>query len=158
MTRDKPPVGSTSQATGMRFRPHGRVDMWMESDVLHYESTGPFNAEVFDCLAVTQRDFLLSLTIDGPWASICTLRNSAMTTPDGIERYTELMQRPKPAYLEPVATAFVVGPEIEGGRIMRPHFERIFHLIQRPFRVFDTLEEAQEWVHSMIQASRREGG
>lgn len=158
MTRDKPPVGSTTQAPGTRFRPHGRVDMWMENDVLQYESTGPFNAEVFDCLAVTQRDFLLSLSIDGPWASICTLRNSAMTTPEGIQRYTELMQSPKPSHLEPVATAFVVGPEIEGGKIMSPHFERVFRLIQRPFRVCATMEEAQQWVHGMIQASRRAGG
>lgn len=158
MTRDKPIVGSTTQVAGTRFRPHGRVDMWMENDVLHYESTGPFNAEVFECLAVTQRDFLLSLPLNGPWASICTLRNSAITTPDGIQRYTELMQSPKPPALEPVATAFVVGPEVEGGRIMATHFVRIYTLIQRPFRIFDTMEEAQQWVHSMIQASRNADG
>ena len=158
MTRDAPLMGSTTLIGGTRFRPHGRVDMWMENDVLQYESTGPFNAEVFDCRAVTQRDFLQSLTITGPWASICTLRNSAMTTPDGIQRYTELMQSPKPAHLEPVATAFVVAPEIEGGRIMAPHFERVFRLIQRPFRICTTMAEAQEWVHTRIQASRRTAG
>jgi len=157
MTRDQPPVGSTSQAPGTRFRPHGRVDMWLEDDILQYVSTGPFNAEVFDCLAVTQRDFLLSLSIEGPWASICTLRTSAMTTPDGIQRYTELMQSPKPRHLEPVATAFVVGPEIEGGKIMAPHFERVFRSIQRPFRICTTMEEAREWARGMIEASRHAG-
>lgn len=158
MTRDKPPVGSTTQVAGARFRPHGRVDMWMEDDVLQYEATGPFNAEVVDCLAITQRDYLLSLVIDGPWASIGILRNSAMMTPDGIQRYSELMQSPKPAHLEPVATAFVVGPEIEGGKIMTPHFERIYRLIQRPFRIVNTMEEAQQWVRSMVRARRSEGG
>lgn len=158
MTRDKPPVGSTTQVPGARFRPHGRVDMWMEDDVLQYEATGPFNAEVFDCLAITQRDYLLSLSIDGPWASVCTMRSSAMMTPDGIQRYSELMQSPKPAHLEPVATAFVVGPEIEGGKIMTPHFERIYRLIQRPFRIVNTMEEAQQWVRSMVRARRSEGG
>lgn len=158
MTRDKPPVGSTTQVAGARFRPHGRVDMWMEDDVLQYEATGPFNAEVVDCLAITQRDYLLSLVIDGPWASIGILRNSAMMTPDGIQRYSELMQSPKPAHLEPVATAFVVGPEIEGGKIMTPHFERIYRLIQRPFRIVNTMEEAQQWVRSMVRSRRSEGG
>lgn len=158
MKRDKPPVGSTTQVPGARFRPHGRVDMWMEDDVLQYEATGPFNVEVVDCLAITQRDYLLSLTIEGPWASIGILRNSAMMTPEGLQRYTELMQSAKPEHLEPVATAFVLGPEIEGGRIMRPHFERIYALIQRPFRIVDTMEEAQQWVRSMVQAHRRDGG
>jgi len=158
MTRDAPLVGSTTLIGGTRFRPHGRVDMWMENDVLLYEATGPFNAEVFDCLAVAQMDFLGTLTIAVPWASICTLRNSAMCTPDGIQRYTELMQRPKPAHLEAMATAFVIGPEIEGGKIMQPHFERVYTLIRRPFKICSTMEEAQAWVHAQIQASRAGGG
>lgn len=159
MTRPTPSVSSTAQVDATRFRPHGRVDMWMENGVLQYEATGPFNAEVFDCMAVTQMEFLVSLPpISGPWASICTLRNSAMFTPDAIQRYTELMQSPKPANLEPVATAFVVGPEVEGGKIMAPHFERVYNLIQRPFRIFATKDEAQVWVHGMIQDSRRLGG
>lgn len=158
MTGDKPTVGSTTQVTGTHFRAHGRVDMWMENDVLFYEATGPFNAEVFDCLAVAQRDYLLSQPLNGPWASICTLRSSAMGTPDGIQRYTELMQSPRPPALEPVATAFVIGPDIEGGRIMAAHFVRIYTMIQRPFRICETMEEAQQWASAMIQASRGAGG
>lgn len=158
MTRDKPIVGSTTQVTGTHFRPHGRVDIWMENEVLLYEATGPFNAEVFDCLAVAQRDYLLSLPLNGPWASMCILRNSAMATPDGVQRYTELMQSPKPPNLEPVATAFVIGPEIEGGRIMAGHFTRVYTLIKRPFRICETKEEAQQWLDSVLQASRTQGG
>jgi len=127
--------------------------MWMENDVLQYEATGPFNEEVFDLLAVAQLGFLKTLTLDNPWASICTLRNSAMTTPGGIQRYTEIMQSPKPPSFVPVATAFVVGPEIEGAKIMAPHFERVYKLINRPFQIFETMAQAQQWVHAMIQAS-----
>ena len=42
----------------------------------------------------------------------------------------------------PVATAFVVGPAIEGGKIMSPHFDRIYQSIDRPFKTFATMEEA----------------
>ena len=151
MTRPTPSVISTTQVDATRFRPHGRVDMWMENGVLQYEATGPFNAEVFDCMAVAQMEFLLALPpILGPWASICTLRNSAMCPREAIQRYTQLMQSPKPANLEPVATAFVMGPEVEGGKIMAPHFERVYTLIQRPFRICTTMEEAQAWVHSLM--------
>ena len=151
MTRPTPSVISTTQVDATRFRPHGRVDMWMENGVLQYEATGPFNAEVFDCMAVAQMEFLLALPpILGPWASICTLRNSAMCPREAIQRYTQLMQSLKPANLEPVATAFVMGPEVEGGKIMAPHFERVYTLIQRPFRICTTMEEAQAWVHSLM--------
>lgn len=155
MTIDKPLIGSTTQVNAARFNPHGRVDLWMENDVLQYESTGPFNEEVFDCLAVAQIDFLKDMAPTGPWASICTLRHSAMCTPGAIDRYTQLMQSPKPAAFLPVATAFVVGPEIEGGKIMAPHFRRIYSLIDRPFQIFETMAEAWDWVHSMIEASRQ---
>jgi len=154
LTNDKPLLGSTTTVTGTRFRAHGRVDMWMEDDVLHYEATGPFNEEVFDLLAVAQLGFLKTLALDAPWASICSLRHSAMSTPGGIQRYTEIMRSPKPPSFVPVATAFVVGPEIEGAKIMAPHFERVYKLINRPFQIFETMAQAQQWVHAMIQASR----
>ena len=154
MATDKSLVESTTRVTGTRFRAHGRVDMWMQDDALHYEATGPFNEEVFDLLAVAQLNFLMTLTLDSPWASICTLRHSAMSTPGGIQRYTEIMRSAKPPTFEPVATAFVVGTEIEGGRIMAPHFERVYALINRPFRIFESLTQAQEGTHAMIQTSR----
>lgn len=157
MTTDKTLMGSTTLVPGTRFRAHGRVDMWMEDGTLYYEATGPFNAEVFDQLAVAQTEFLKTLTISEPWASICTIKHSAMTTPDGIRRYTELMQSPKPPQFIPVATAFVVGPTVEGGKIMAPHFDRIYQSIDRPFKTFATLDEAQNWTRSMIAASRPPG-
>lgn len=154
MTIGKPQVGSTADVVAPGFKPHGRVDMWMENDVLQYEATGPFNAEVFDRLAVAQGNFLKSLTFTGPWASICTVRQSAMATPEAIQRYTDLMQRPKPQSFEPLATAFVVGEEVEGAKIMAPHFERVYSLINRPFKIFQTMEQAKQWVCPMIAASR----
>ena len=153
MTSDKSLMGSTTQVTATRFRAHGRVDMWMEDHTLYYEATGPFNEEVFDLLAVAQTGFLKTLDLSNPWASICTIRHSAMSTPGGIQRYTKLMQSPKPAQFVPVATAFVVGPEIEGGRIMSPHFARIYASIKRPFQTFETLAQAQSWTQSMIAAA-----
>lgn len=126
----------------------------MDGNVLHYEATGPFNAEVFDLLAVAQLEFLQSLTLTGPWASICTVRGSAMVTPEGLERYTELMQRPKPDHFEPVATAFVIGPEVEGGRIMASYFEGIYRLIRRPLTIVATMDDAQNWVQAKIAQGR----
>lgn len=151
---DKSLMASTSHIAETRFKAHGRIDMWMQDDLLYYTATGPFNEEVFDQLAVAQTEFLNTLTISGPWGSVVTLRNSAMSTPDGIACYTQLMQRPRPPPLEAVATAFVIAPEIEGGRLMTAHFNSIYASINRPFRTFAALAPAEVWVQSMVAAAR----
>jgi hypothetical protein len=145
---------STSEIKTTHFAPHGLVEISMDENLLRYEATGPFNQEVFDCLAVAQMNFLEALQPSGPWASICTVLQSAIATPDGIRRYTELMQTAKPPAFTPVATAFVMAPEVEGRTIMNPHFARIYNSIGRPFKMFGTKAEAQSWALSMIEASR----
>jgi hypothetical protein len=151
---DKPLMASTTLMVEMGFKAHGRIDMCMQNDLLHYTATGPFNEEVFDLLAVAQSEFLNTLTISRPWGSVVTLCNSAMSTPGGIVRYTELMKRPKPPDLEAVATAFVIAPEVEGGRLMTTHFASIYASINRPFKTFAALAPAEAWVQSMVAAAR----
>ena len=77
-----------------------------------------------------------------------------MSTPGGIKRYTELMQSTKPPELVPVATAFVIDPEVEGGRLMTAHFTNIYASINRPFKAFETLDQAQAWVQSIVLNAR----
>jgi hypothetical protein len=154
MKRNEELTLSTAQITATAFRQHGRVDMLMKDDVLYYEATGPFNEELFDALALAQKSFLQKADIAGPWASICVLVDSALTSPGGVARYLEIMRTPKPPQFTPVATAFVIGPEIDGGAVMAPHFVRVFEAIGRPMRVFSKLEEAQRWTAAMLQADR----
>lgn len=149
MTSDTSPKSSTTQVKVTPFAPHGQVDMWMDGDLLHYESTGPFNKELADCLAVAQSNFLQALQPSGPWVSICTVRKSALATPDGLQRYAELIRQAPPQFT-PVATAYVIGPEVEGGQFMAPHFAKIFADASRPFQTFATMAEAQRWARAMI--------
>jgi hypothetical protein len=145
--------GSTDQVTATAFRPHGRIDIWMEQDVLYYEATGPFNEELFVCLAVAQKNFLNDLQPTGPWASIGIFVSNALTTPEGIARYTQIMQTPRTPALTPVATAFVIGAEVVGGSIMAPHLKKLFAAIERPMRICTNLGDAQQWVHAMLAPS-----
>jgi len=141
---------STRQVPTGQFKAHGQVDIQMEGDLLHYIATGPFNKELVDCLAVAQLNFLQTAQPTGAWVSICTMRESAVTSPEGLARYNEIMRTPKPAGLTPVATAFVVGPEVEGGKLMAPHYAKIYADIGRPFQTFATMAEAQLWAQAMI--------
>lgn len=141
---------STSQVPTGQFKAHGQVDIRMEGDLLHYVATGPFNKELVDCLAIAQLTFLQTAQPAGHWVSICTMRKSAVTSPEGLARYGDIMRTPKPAGLTPVATAFVIGPEVEGGKLMTPHYAKIYADIGRPFQTFSTMAEAQTWAQDMM--------
>ena len=145
---------STKEVAVTGFAPHGVIEIFMEGDVLHYECTGPFNREAFDAMAVAQMAFLVNLKHPGPWASIAIGRESVMSSPDGIQRYSELMHTKLPPELSAVATAFVIGPDVEGGAIMGPYFAKIYAEIGRPFKLFTTLGEAMQWAQSIVDASR----
>ena len=150
---DAPPTKrSTADLQVSQFHAHGVVDIWQDGSLIHYRATGPFNAELIDLLAIAQRDFLLAAKPSGAWGRICTVVGSAMTSPDAIARYTALMAAPKPPHMVPAVTAFVVGPEVEGNRIMATHYRRIFQEIGRPFQIFETLEEATAWVSSYLSS------
>ncbi len=150
MAASAPPRSSTSKVKISQFAPHGQVDMWMDGKVLHYEAMGPFNRELVDCLAVAQTNFLQNLTPQGPWASICTIKGSAMATPDSLQRYDELMRTAKGPGLSPAATAFVMAPGVEGAKIMAIHFAKIFAGIGRPFQAFENMAEAEHWAMGIV--------
>lgn len=143
---------STTEVNALPFTAHGKVDIWAEDDLHLYEATGPFNKELVDGLALAQAGFLQQLQPAAPWVSICIVRSSALSTPEGMQRYGELI-RQAPAHLTPVATAFVIGPDIEGGRLMAPRFTRIFEEAGRPFATFETLDEARRWARSRLAAA-----
>jgi len=151
MPTSRPPKRSTSQVKTSQFTPHGVVDLWMDGQLMHYEATGPFNTELVDCLAIAQRDYLLATRPQGAWVSVCTVVGNAMSSPDGIARYAEIMAAPKPDNMIPVATAFVIAPDVEGGRIMAPLFTKIYADIGRPFQIFESMAAAQVWAAAMLK-------
>jgi hypothetical protein len=154
MANEKLNKVSTTDVAVTGFAPHGVMEIFMEGDVLHYECTGPFNREAFDAMAVAQMAFLMNLKHPGPWASIAISRESVMVSLDGLERYAELMRTKLPPELTAVATAFVIGPEVEGGSIMGPHFAKIYAEIGRPFKIFPTFDAAVQWAQAIVDASR----
>lgn len=141
---------STRSIVASGFAPHGHIDIWREGDLLIYEATGPFNVELVSALAVAQQEVMQSMNTTRPWASIGSLKKSALMSLDALARYADIMRAPKPEGWTPVATAFVIGPEVEGGNIMAPHFSKIYADIGRPMQVFQSLHEAMLWSNACI--------
>lgn len=146
----KSPVLHTSQFQSTAFSPHGEVALWFEDQILYYDVTGPLNTEVIECLALAQAEFLQQIEPQGPWGSIAVCKISAVMGPDCLARYGAMMATPKPTGKTPVATAFVMGPDVDGYRLMAPLFAKIYAGIQRPFRAVETLEEARQWLFAQI--------
>lgn len=144
---------STQDVTSSRFQPHGLVEITFEGDILLYECRGPFNKELVESLAVAQLEILQAANHHGPWVSICLMRNSAVGSPEAFARYSELMHTAKPAQFIPIATAFSVAPEVEGGRLMMPRYAAIYTDIGRPFKIFEQLDEATAWARALIAAA-----
>lgn len=157
MSSAPPAKLSTSDIKTQQFNAHGVVDIWKDGDLIHYQATGPFNAELIDLLAIAQRDFLLDARPTGAWVSIGTMLRSAMTSPEGIARYAAIMAAPKPDGMVPIATAFVMAPEVEGYLIMAAHYARIFKDIGRTFQIFKSLPEAEAWARGLLaEAAQRD--
>ncbi len=157
MNSSLPTKDSTGHIKATLFNPHGKVDMWLEDQQVHYQATGPFNRELVDCLEIAQLEFLQKTKPQGAWVSVCNVVDNAMSSPDGIARYGEIMAAPKPPGFTPIATAFVLAPDVEGARIMAPLFTRIYADINRPFRIFETMEQAQAWARSMLAEAEASG-
>lgn len=121
----------------------------MAEDIVYYEASGPFNRELIDALAATQKNFFEKITPPKVWASIGVLKGSVMMGLDALARYEEVLGAPKPTAFIPCATAFVFGPDVEGGSIITPHFRRIFSRLGRPMEIFQTTSEAVGWVHDI---------
>lgn len=153
MTREPQSKTSTSQVGSLPFTPHGKVDIWQEGDLHLYEATGPFNKELVDGLAIAQAEFLRDVQPTGPWASICIVRNSALGTPDGLQRYGELIRQAPPQFTA-VATAYVIDNTVEGGQLMAPLFTRVFAEAKRPFQIFATLDEARRWAQGLVDQAQ----
>lgn len=133
------------------FRPHGHVEFWADGQILFYEGAGPYNRELFDALGLAQFRYLAAHPFQGPWAIIGTFFNSVMASPEAMLRYREqamvMFSQPVGA---PVATAFVVTPNLEGAAIMTQQVARIYSDLGRPFRCFAEQADARRWVDSVL--------
>lgn len=155
MSHNVPIHTSTDDVVQSRFAPHGRVNMRFEDDILFYDATGPFNIELVESLAVAQKDILIAANPQGPWVSVSTMRGSMLASPDAFARYSEIMQTQRPAECTPLASAYVVAPDVEGRSLMLPKYEAIHIASGRVFQSFTQLDDALAWARSLIDAQTK---
>jgi hypothetical protein len=51
----------------------------------------------------------------------------------------------------PAAMAWIFPATIEGGAIMKSHYEKVFAAVAIPFKIFSEPESAESWVQEMLK-------
>lgn len=143
---------STNEVKASRFAPHGVVEISFVGDILLYTATGPFNKELVESLAVAQMEILTAAGHRNPWVSVTLMRNSLLASPEAFAQYSAMMHAAKPAHCRPLASAYVVAPDVEGRTLMLPKYAAIHTSCGRLFQSFDHLDEAMAWAQSLITA------
>jgi hypothetical protein len=143
---------STNEVKASRFAPHGLVEISFDGDILLYTATGPFNKELVESLAVAQAEILNAANHLGPWVSVSLMRNSLLASPEAFAQYADMMHTARSAQFTPLASAYVVAPDVEGRALMLPKYAAIHTSSGRLFKSFDQLDDALAWAHVLIDA------
>jgi hypothetical protein len=153
ISRDQP--FSTDGLGTPPFRPHGRADWRIDGAVLRAEVVGPFNRELAELLGPILQEAYSLLRAHGPSAEIVIVRGSAMAGPETLTALSGEMRNFVQSGVAPVATAFVIAPEVEGSLFMPALLVKSYAAAGWPAcQVFSTTEEAEAWMQGLLAAAR----
>jgi hypothetical protein len=142
---------NTDQFAAGQFRPHGRVDIWAEGNVMRLDAIGPFNKEVVIALGATWNSLFDDMPVHGPFANIITLRRSVVVSQEVLDAFGEFLHANNRAGRGASAVAFVVAPDVEGRSLMLPMFAATYAAAGREFAAFATDAEADVWVRAKLK-------
>lgn len=144
---------STDEFAAGPFRPHGRVEIWAEGNVVRLDAAGPFNKEAVIALGATWRSLFAELPRQGAFASITVVRNSVLISQEVLDALGAFLRSNTAAGQGAEAVAFVVAPDVEGRSMMLPMFAETYAAAGRNFAAFATEAEAEVWVRARLQES-----
>lgn len=146
---------STDGLGASPFRPHWRAEWRIDGAVLRTDVEGPFNRELAELIGPILNQAYTVLSAQGPSAEIVTVRVSALGGPDALSALSAELQKCVRMGVAPVATAFVMAPEVEGSAFMPERLIQSFALAGWPAcQVFTTAAGAEVWVQGQLIAAR----
>jgi hypothetical protein len=153
ISRDQP--FSTEGLGASLFRPHGRADWRIDGAVLRTDVVGPFNRELAELIGPILQQAYTLLHAQGPSAEIVTVRGSGLAGPEALTALSGVLRKFVQTGVAPVATAFVMAPEVEGSGFMPALLVQSFAAAGWPAcQVFATADEAEVWVQGLLAAAR----
>jgi hypothetical protein len=133
----------------MEFSQHGEFELSIDGRLLVVDVVGPWNLELIQNYTAQVAPLARQLASTGPWVLISVARRSVLFTPEAIEALRETAQRHS-AESRRVATAYVVGPTVEGYQVVNAIFEDIYRDVC-PMAIFETRAEAEGWAAEQLR-------
>ncbi|GGC70682.1 hypothetical protein [Undibacterium terreum] len=149
---EKALTGSTDDILIGAFRPHGRVDVRIENGIIYSDAYGPFNIELIHALVRIQRRLVAQGKLTGPLGEVIHIFSSALAGREVVDVLTQAMDRANLEGRGRVGAAFLIGPEVEGISIMLPAILACYAKVGVPSRVFERLEDAENWIRGLLDA------
>jgi hemerythrin-like metal-binding protein len=135
------------------LRAQGEIDYRIEGRILKTAATGPFSNELIAAIPAAISALITRLAQQGKWGQIVTFQRNALAEPSAIADFAaSLKARYQNPETNPV-TALVFGPDVVGGQLMAPRFQKCYEDAGVQSRIFEDRAAALFWVASRIQQS-----
>jgi len=142
-------------ATSDNFPPavlwaHGTGDVRNEGNIVIYQAYGPFNLEFVQAMSSLRASIQSELVALGAWGEIIVINDSAYATMDALTAYTKHLEGVNRLDIKSSYTAFVIGPEVEGRKLMAPLLVNCYAALDRTPPVFECLHDARRWIEGKL--------
>lgn len=139
---------STDDVPHNQFKPHGRAKVSVEEGYLVvFRAEGPFNSEFLEALQeiepVALNDFK---SANQKWIELVVFEKDCTATFDFFLEYEAYLTEMKNTEMAPVASAFVISPDLEGALLIIKKVELCFKNAGIPLKVFESEPEARLWL------------
>ncbi len=132
------------------FTIHGTYQLRVRGRLILSEIVGPWNIEMLDDFASQFAPLAAQLGASGPIGSLGIHTGSLLTSPESNARLRKMVTHGK-AHYQLRCCATVTAPDVEGFILARSMLEPIYAGVV-PFRVFDRLEPAVQWMETVLRA------
>lgn len=132
------------------FRPHGEMEIWLEGHVVCIKATGPFNTESIQAMGKALRALYAEIAQPEKLVHLVTIQRSLLASPEVVKTFGDFLAAMDAIQQTPVAVAWVVAPEVEGGRLMLPFFAKTYASAGREFRAFENATDAYAWLQTRL--------
>lgn len=130
------------------FRPHGAVQVELSDAILTVHLRGDWNAEMRSQTAQQMMQYVPTLSASGPWGIINYLHDTLVYS-EAVYAHTRQDYAARPPNSQLRAVAFVIGPKVEGARLLKPRFEALLDGVIEA-RVFSDIDSARQWMLEQI--------
>lgn len=132
------------------FRAHGWRALERDGRIAIFHSEGPYNLEMVQALKEVRRANEAKYGPGGRQATITVVHSSLLMPPEALSAFEDYVLSLTVPGQPGLPVAWVVAPDVEGRTLMLPHFERMYARAERPWRAFESLDEALAWIRTRL--------